>query len=305
MKILLIGNPVAGGNALSKIEKAAKIIVSRGFDVRLILTGKRGDAELFAKQIGSEFGDRSSESGSNKNSKLLVIAAGGDGTYNEVANGLVHSGIPMAILPLGTTSVLARELGFPTRMEKAIDISLNGEIHSVHIGKIILTAQVPNVTRFFLLMAGIGFDGEVVFRVNETIKRYSGKGAYILSGLKSLFAYNPEPIIIKDKTFLLSGYTAIVGKASCYGGDFKITPDARLTEPCFYIFITHRKGRSDMIRYVSGILKRSHLKFTDISYFKSSEVEIEGNANIQIDGDYIGRAPAKIEIVPDALKMVF
>jgi len=312
MKIIFIGNPIAGGNAVKKIEKAVKIIKGRGFDVQLMLTDKRGDAELFAKQISSEFGVRSSELRSEKNSKLniqnskfLVIAAGGDGTYNEVANGLVYSNVPMAILPLGTTSVLARELNFPSNLEKVLDISLNGKTHIINLGRITLADRIPIITRYFLSMAGIGFDGETVFNVSEKIKRYSGKGAYILSGLKSLLKYDPGQITIKSQELSLAGYTAIVGKVSCYGGNFKITPDARLTDPYFYIFVTHRKGKSDLLRYISGILKGQHLKIKDTSYLKMSALEIEGDAHIQIDGDYLGKTPAKIEIVPDALGLVY
>ncbi|HBR22822.1 MAG TPA: hypothetical protein DD713_09815, partial [Nitrospiraceae bacterium] len=116
--IFLIGNPAAGRNALRKINEAAAIIKNKGHNVEMLLTGKRGDAESFARQISSEFGVRSSELKNNSSlisqsrvsdthhSSLLVIAAGGDGTYNEVINGIACTNIPMAILPLGTTNVL-------------------------------------------------------------------------------------------------------------------------------------------------------------------------------------------------------
>lgn len=312
--IVLIGNPIAGGGAEKKIKKAVSILKNKGCNVKLMLTKKRGDAEAFAKQISQEFRED------------IVIAAGGDGTYNEVANGLIYSDIPMAILPLGTTSVLARELNIPLNIERALDIAIKGIIQTVHLGRITLkksngSAVTSNklnkgkntlknsslVTRYFILMAGIGFDGEAVFGVSERIKKYSGKGAYILSGLKALLKYNPSTIIIKGHgtfPFSLTGYTAIVGKASCYGGNFKITPDARLTDPYFYIFVTQKKGRLNLLRYVSGIITGKHLHFKDITYFRAAELTIEGHAYIQIDGDYFGITPAKIEIVPDALKLV-
>lgn len=295
-KIILIGNPIAGGGALKKIKKAVGILEERGYYVQLMLTSKKGDAELFAKKINSEL--------QSLNSELLVIAAGGDGTYNEVANGLVYSDIPIAILPLGTTSVLAKEIGIPSNIEKALDIAVNGTIQTIHIGRITLKDN----TRYFLLMAGIGFDGEAVYGVNEKIKKYSGKGAYVLSGLKAFFKYNPEPILIKayseNEKKELQGYVAIICKASCYGGNYKITPDARLTDQYFYVFVTHSRGRFDLLKYIAGIITERHLAFKDISYLKASEIVVEGNAHIQIDGDYLGAAPAKIEIMPYALKLV-
>jgi YegS/Rv2252/BmrU family lipid kinase len=229
-----------------------------------------------------------------------VIAAGGDGTYNEVANGLVHSNIPMAILPLGTTSVLAKELKIPSTIERALNIALDGKVQTIHLGRI----TTASLTRHFLLMAGIGFDGETVCGVNPWIKKIAGKGAYILSGIKTILRYNPSPITLKYDSEQQSGYNVIIGKASCYGGDFKITPDAKLTEPSFYVFLMHQKGRLNLIRYISGIIKGGHLKLKDISYFRASEIEIQGNAHIQIDGDYLGTTPAKIDVAPDALQLI-
>lgn len=310
--IVLIGNPIAGGGALKKIKTAFAILEKKGLDVRLMLTARKGDAESFARQISSEFRVRSSELRNNKNlelithdSKLLIIAAGGDGTYNEVANGLVHSNIPMAILPLGTTSVLAKELNMPEDLERALDIALNGKMQTIHLGRITCkTLNSKLLTRHFLLMAGIGFDGETVCGVNPWIKKITGRGAYILSGIKTILRYNPSQITLKYDSEQRPGYNVIIGKASCYGGDFKITPDAKLTEPFFYVFLMHQKGRPNLIRYISGIIKGSHLKLKDISYFKASEINIEGDAHIQIDGDYLGTTPAKIDVVPDALQLV-
>jgi YegS/Rv2252/BmrU family lipid kinase len=339
-EIVLIGNPIAGGNALKKIKRAVSIIKNRGFNVRLMLTEKKGDAELFARRISAESPLPPFSKGGQGG--ILVIAAGGDGTYNEVVNGIAGSNIPMSIIPLGTTSVLAKELNIPDDVDKALDVALNGRQQTVSLGMITLQKHQIQDTgytihppmspldkggikggyhasshensacfnRYFLLMAGIGFDGEVVFGVNEKIKRYSGKGAYILSGIKTLLRYNPTPITIDvrvghDDMQKLVGYTAIVSNASCYGGSFKIAPDARLTEPYLYIFVIHNKSKFQLMRCIAGILRGRHLKLKDISYLKASEIKIEGSVHIQIDGDYLGTSPAKIEIVPSALRLVF
>ncbi len=299
--IVLIGNPVAGGSALKKIKKAVTLLEGMGCNVNLMLTARKGDAEAFAREIGSN--------PLSRNSQLLVIAAGGDGTYNETANGLVYSDIPMAILPLGTTSVLAKELKMPGGLENALDIALNGKIQTIHLGKITCTRNSSLITRHFILMAGIGFDGDTVYGVNEKIKKLSGKGAYILSGIKTLLNYKPEPITITHSPFQrltgspITGYSAIIGKASCYGGEFKVTPDATIFEPYFHVFVTRNRGRVNLLRQILGIAAGKRPRSTDISYFKASEMEIEGNAHIQIDGDYLGMTPAKIEIERDALKL--
>jgi diacylglycerol kinase family enzyme len=322
-RVLLIGNPVAGGGALSKIREAAALIREHGYATELQFTSRRGDAEAFAREVrGRE--------------DLLVIAAGGDGTYNEVANGLVHSAVPMAILPLGTTSVLAEELEIPHTLKGAVSVALRGEAQMIHLGKITCNPPAPRddarhsarptpLTRHFLLMAGIGYDGETVSRVNGEMKRYAGKSAYVLSGIRTLLCHRPLPLsfsisapftIVKQprvaataredtaSDLKLSGYSAIIAKASCYGGKFRVAPDARLTDPFLYLFVTHGRRKVDLLRYVVGILLRRHLSLGDISYVKSGKVSVEGTAHVQIDGDYAGTTPARIEVVPDALRLV-
>ncbi len=304
-KIILIGNPVAGGGAAFKIKKASDILISKGYDVKLMFTGRKGDAEAFAGEAVSQ-------------PVRLLIAAGGDGTYNEVANGLVRSSIPMAILPLGTTSVLARELHIPLSLKKALAVALNGAIQTVHLGKITfardasLSPQALCETRYFLLMAGIGFDAETTLGVNERIKKFTGKGAYFLSGIKTLMHYSPGPITLSIRqgpedpasARNVTGYSAIIGKASCYGGTFKATPDASLTEPYFYVFVTHKKNRRSLFRYIIGVITGKHITFRDISYFKAGQIIVEGESPVQIDGDYEGTTPAKLEIEKDALNLV-
>jgi diacylglycerol kinase family enzyme len=212
---------------------------------------------------------------------------------------------------------------------------LNGQIQSIHLGKITLkgrdalsvtrnelkdtanlesqrtnheikerTDHVLPVTRYFLLMAGIGFDGEVVFKINERIKKTAGRGAYVLSGLRTFITYRPGPLTITSKDISLLGYAAIISNAACYGGTFKVAPDARLTDPSFYVFVTHKRGRLSLLRYVSGIVGGFHLSFKDITYFRADELMIEGSAPIQLDGDYIGNAPATITIEQNALQLV-
>ncbi|MDP3049035.1 MAG: diacylglycerol kinase family lipid kinase [Thermodesulfovibrionales bacterium] len=328
--IFLIGNPAAGRNALRKINEAAAIIKNRGHNVEMLLTGKRGDAESFARQISSESGVQSirpigrlefknNSSLVTCHSSLLVIAAGGDGTYNEVINGIACTDIPMAILPLGTTNVLAKELNIPDDIEGALNIALRGKTQKVCLGRITLIPEVRSlktaensntrhsslVTRHFLLMAGIGYDGETVYGIKKGLKKYSGKGAYILSGLKTLMRWAPDKLTFTMDGKSCEGYSAIICKISKYAGNFRIAPDADIKNADFYAFIMHGRNRLDILRYISGILTKKHLKFKDITYQQAENIEVKGNAHIQIDGDYFGMTPAKIEIVPDALRLVY
>ncbi len=305
--VFLIGNPIAGGNALRKIQKAASIIKSNGYNVNLMLTEKRGDAENFAKYIAEKFSKTDSEL------LPLVVAAGGDGTYNEVVNGIAETNIPLAILSLGTTNVLAKELNLPENLEDSIEKALKKNMHPVSLGKI--TYQIyknqqnsddtNSTTRYFLLMAGIGFDASVVFDVNKNLKKYLGKTAYITNGIKTFLQWKPSKLTFTIDGSLFDGYSAIICNSSKYAGNFAIAPDAKITEDCLYAFIMCSPKRTSIIKYFLGILAKKHLQYKDIIYMPAKKISITGNSHIQIDGDYIGNTPAKIEIVKNALQLIF
>jgi len=309
--IVLIVNPTAKGASDRKIAQASRLLSSKGYKVEAFFTRQRGDAESLAREA-------------IKKLPSLIIAAGGDGTVNEVINGMVGSEIPLAILPLGTTNVLAKELNIPENVKGALEIAVSSTPKTVSLGRIVQCSNFKNpplppftkggmeglinpslVTRYFMLMVGIGFDGEAVFGINETFKKFSGKGAYIYSGLKTLLTFNPGELTFDSDGKTYHGYSAIIGNAAKYGGNFKITPDARLTDPFFYLCLFKGRKRSDTLRYLCGIVLGKHLRFKDVEYVKVSTVEIKGNAHVQIDGDYFGMTPVKVEIVPDVLRLIF
>ncbi|MCX5720065.1 MAG: diacylglycerol kinase family lipid kinase [Nitrospirae bacterium] len=293
--IILINNPTAKKASDKKIARASHFLFSRGYDVEIFATKQRGDAESLAREA-------------IKKSPSLIIAAGGDGTINEVINGIVGSEIPLAILPLGTTNVLAKELNIPETVRGALEIAVTKAPQSISLGRIVQSPSAHHlslVTRYFVLMAGIGFDGEAVFGINETVKKFSGKGAYVYSGLKTLLTFNPGELTFDSDGKTYHGYSAIIGNAAKYGGNFKITPDARLTDPFFYLCIFKGRKRVDILKYLFGIVLGKHLRFKDIEYVKASAIEIQGNTHVQIDGDYFGMTPVKVEIVTDILRLIF
>lgn len=286
---LLIANPKAKRFSEKRLLKALGILSANGFDVEVKKTSFKGEAEVLSRELSHDYN--------------IIIAAGGDGTFNEVINGLALTEKKMAILPMGTTNVLAKELDIEEDVEGAVMRIINGKERLLSVGSI--TLQSPPISRYFCLMAGIGFDGEAVYGCNETLKRFLGKGAYILSGLKTLLRYAPEPLTFNFDSMAKKGYSAIIGKASKYGGDFKITPDASLFKTDLYMFLMHNRKRMDILRYFLAIISGRHRSLKDITYSRAKEIDIEGRAKVQIDGDFIGYTPATIKVIPDAIRMVF
>src|SRR4030043_1021882 len=143
--IVLISNPTAKKASDKKIAQASYFLQSKGYKVDVHFTERKGDAEVIAREAIKEL-------------PSLIVAAGGDGTFNEVGNGIAGSDIPMALLPLGTTNVLAKELDIPEDIERAIGIAVRGAPKTVSLGKITITRHSSLISRYFCLMAGLGFD---------------------------------------------------------------------------------------------------------------------------------------------------
>jgi YegS/Rv2252/BmrU family lipid kinase len=289
LHVSLVVNPAAGSNSYKYIHQIESCLKTQSF-FDTCITGKKGDAYEFARGV----------SGSD-----LIIIAGGDGTINEVINGILSSdtavrrGVPLAVIPLGTANVLAKELNIPEKIEDALKLALTGSAQMVSLGRI--------NGRYFSLMTGIGFDADTVAGVKDgAVKRILGKGAYIVSGINVLRKYEPALITVRTPDHELSGYTAVIGNSHFYGGRYSITPKASIREPLLDICVFRGKKRIDMLRYIRGVLTCKHLDFEDVSYVKASEVEVisEDIVHVQVDGDYLGMLPAKIDVIKDAVSFV-
>lgn len=288
MRIKFIGNPKAGKEMLSRIEGAEKILRGSGAEVHTFITEKRGDAEAWARKSIDEGIDR-------------VIVAGGDGTINEVINGLAGSLIPVGIIPLGVSNVLAIELGLPMSVERATETALKGTVKSIPLGR--------TNDRYFSLWTGIGFDAEVVCRLNLRLKPYFGKLAYILTGLKLILKYKPYHIdITTDTGEQLKGHSAIISRTKFYGGRFKVTSEADIEKEELDLCLFQKGRRRDIFRYVLGIVTGwRHLMYRDVIYRKVTGLRVtsEGRVPVHIDGDCFGELPVDISIKPEAVRLIF
>jgi YegS/Rv2252/BmrU family lipid kinase len=290
--IVIISNPLARGSSVRKILQASAYLQKRGFATDVLCTEKKDHATDLARKAV-------------KSAPYCIIAAGGDGTINEVLNGMIRSETPLAILPLGTSNVLAKELSIPESVDGAMERIVSGRLRTVSLGKVRALTGTASISRYFSLMAGIGFDAMAVLGADRNIKKISGEGAYILSGISNLIRYSPDELHFTIDSAVYSGYSAIIGKAGRYGGHFRVTPDADIHDPSFYLCIFKGRRRIDLLRYAAGVILGSHLRQSDIIYLQAREIGVSGHAHIQIDGDYLGTTPAEISIEKDALNLVY
>lgn len=291
-RLLVIHNPTAGRRRRRRLDEVLHLLSEAGCTITLVPTTKRGDAEDFAATAVADEVD-------------LLVAAGGDGTLNEVANGLLRrraeglAPLPMAIVPLGTANVLASEIGLAEDVASIARCILEGVPRRVYPG-------IANGRRF-LCMAGSGLDAFVVQDVNHRLKRLLGKGAYVLETLRRLWLGPPEPYRLLIDGRSETAAQIILAKGHFYGGTFVIARQARLEEPLLWACLFRRGGRWAALRYILAVMLGFPHRLRDIDILPVRRVSIEGRTAdpVQGDGDIVTRLPADIRIDEDGLELVF
>lgn len=293
MVATLISNPKTGRYAsrrLRPIQELVSQLKSLGVEVQVKLTSGPGDA--------TELAARASRNGSSD-----VIVAGGDGTINEAIQGLAGTKARLAIIPRGTGNVLARELGLPLNEEEATVIAARGKSRRIHLGLAI--DEMRNFRRHFALMAGIGLDASIVRRVQPSLKKRIGRGAFWVSGLSHLARWDPHPFTLEIDGREYTATFAAIGNAPRYGGDLAITPGARLDQPEFEVCIIETSSRLRYLHLLSHAMREGMPRNNpEVRFVKTNKVVARGNAHVQIDGELIGGLPMRFEISPDSLEVI-
>ena len=280
----LIINPAAG--PVWRRRKAARLIerlreLFPGLSVHP--TARTGDAERFARELSGGGCD-------------LILAAGGDGTYNEVINGLRESSVPLAVLPMGTGNSLVRELGLPVNPFRAAEAIRRGVARPVYPGEL--------DRRLFILMVGAGLDADIIRQVPPA-KKHLGMLAYVLAGIARLFSYPYSEIVFSVDGREYRGTTGIIAKAGCYGGPFKIAPDAALDRPDLVLCLFKGRGAIRYLIYSLGVMAGLHRRMRGVEFIRGQTVEILGAVPIQVDGDPIGIGPARLTVASKPLYLVY
>ena len=290
---ILISNPKTGRYAsrrLRPIEETLSQLRALGIDAELKLTTRPHEA--------TEIAARAARNGSSD-----VIVAGGDGTINEAIQGLAGTKARLAIIPRGTANVLALELGLPLDERQAAVVAARGKSRRIHLGLAI--DETTNAQRHFALMAGIGLDASIVRRVQPSLKKRIGKGAFWVSGLSHLASWSPHPFTLEIDGREYPATFAAVGKAPRYGGDLAITPGARLDRPEFEVCIINTSSRFRYLRLLSYALREGIPRHKPgVQFIKTTRVLGRGNAPVQIDGELIGSLPMRFEIAPNSLEVI-
>jgi len=293
---VIVYNPAAGrrrGRRMAELEQARQILWRNG--IRAELRGTQG--------TGTATGITRDEIARGKE---LVIVCGGDGTINEVVNGLAGTHIPMAVLPAGTANVLAKELGVPWDIPQAAELIPSGQLRRVALGKV--TQTRTRQSRYFLSLAGAGPDGVLVYSVNPGLKERTGQFAYWMEGLQQMATYGFPLFSVTVGGKHAAASAVIVGRTKHYGGPFRITTEADLFGEEFEVVVVTSRSRLAYLKLLPLAWLEKLRGREKVRFWKGAQVSCEAindpRVYAQVDGESFGRLPVEFEIVSDALTLV-
>lgn len=289
-RILIVFNPTAGPRRRRALERAIQDLRKGDAAVELTETQAAGDAERIAASLTRARCD-------------VLAIAGGDGTISEAANGLMraHERDPdgadlpdLAILPLGTANVLAREIGIGVDLDRAVAACLHGRKMLLPLGRLYSGGTMCH----FVMMTGVGFDAQVVRHLDKALKRRIGKGAYVVGSARQLIRYRPGLYRLEIDGVPYQAASAIVSRGRFYAGAYLCAPDADIAQASLHVCLFETPGRWAVLRYGLAMLTNRLPRLADYRVVRGERVTIWGPADdpVQADGDL---APARLPLMLD------
>lgn len=279
--ILVILNPAAKGHRARHVEERLRRLLP---EAEIALTRSGGHAEELAREAG-EAGRRT------------VVAAGGDGTVNEVLNGLDLKRCALAVLPLGTVNVLAKEIGMPSDLRRAIEVIRRGNATATDVG-------LANGRRF-LQLAGVGLDAEAVRQTSASSKKTFGPLGYLFAAARLSLGRASE-LRVSAGGEEYRGAIVLLGNGTRYGGPFRVFPRADMSDGLFDVWVLRNSGPLDVLRYFSAVVTGTTSVVRDATYLRVPRLTVSADEAVafEVDGEPCGSCPVEFSLDPRAVRLV-
>ena len=288
---VLILNPAAGRRHRRLFAGTLAALAAAGCTVRIHTTTGPDDARTAAAGLAVA------------QDVDAVIAGGGDGTINEVINGLAGSAVPLGILPLGTANVLAHEIGLPVEAAALAAVLRSAPARPVALGSV---TGADGKARRFMMMAGIGYDAHVVRDLDLGLKRRLGRLAYGVEMARQSVCFGFPVYGLTIDGVAYEAASAILARGRHYGGPFVVAPDASLDRDDLQVCLFARRGMVAVMRYATALgLGRLH-RLADVRILSAQDVVVDGPAGdpVQGDGDMIARLPVRVGMAAERVHLI-
>lgn len=280
---IVILNPAARGQRAQRLRASVEALIG---DAVLRSTSRTGHAEALAREAAAEGFGR-------------IVAAGGDGTVNEVVNGIAGSGATLGLLPLGTMNVFAAELGLPAGdLTKCWQIIQGDETRLV---------DLPCANgKHFVQLAGVGLDAQVVQETSSAFKRSFGPLSYIVSAAQIAARQPPQLRIHSENAVTDEGSFVLVGNGRLYGGPFPFFKQAVVDDGLLDVLVFKRLNYLQMIRYLQDVIFSSQITSPEVEYFQTPSLRVSSDeaVPVEIDGELIGNCPVEFTIKRHGLRVL-
>jgi len=280
---VVILNPAARGERAQRLHDRIAALTQGAV---LHSTSRSGEAESLARAAASE-------------GYKVIVAAGGDGTVNEVVNGIAGTDAALGLLPLGTMNVFAAELQVPgSDLDRCWQIIRDGKTRRV---------DLPSANgQHFVQLAGVGLDAQAVRETSRAFKRNFGPLSYLISAAQIAARVPPRLLIESEHAVTEEGSFVLVGNGRFYGGPFPFFKQAVIDDGHFDVLVFKRLNYLQMIRYLQDVIFSSEITSPDVEYFQTTSLRVssEEEVPVEVDGELVGNCPVEFKIRKRGLRVL-
>jgi YegS/Rv2252/BmrU family lipid kinase len=271
-------------------RQMVQLLAERGIQTEARATAGPNDATRLAREAVADGSE-------------IVISYGGDGTLNEVLQGIVGSPATLAVWAGGTANVVARDLCLPSDVERLAGVIAAGKTRRITLG---LAKSEAASERYFFMFAGIGLDASIARKVNPKLKRRTGEFAFWVEGIKHILTWRAEPFTIEIDGKKFESVFALIGNGKGYGGGLCLAPNADLEEPMFEIYMVPKRATNFAYLRDLAAVARGNPAIKGVNIVKGRHVKANSSDEpwVEVDGELIGPLPMTFDVVPDALSVI-
>jgi diacylglycerol kinase (ATP) len=280
---VVILNPAARGTRANRLRAQVETLTRGSI---LCATSRAGEAESLARHAVAE-------------GFAKIVAAGGDGTINEIVNGIAGKDVALGLLPVGTMNVFATELGLPANdLSRCWEIIQDNETRPI---------DLPSANgKYFVQLAGVGLDAQVVKETSEAFKRSFGPLSYLISAAQIAARTPPQLCIESENAVTDEGSFVLVGNGRFYGGRLPFFKQALLDDGLLDVVVFKRLNYIEIIRYLQNVIFTAQISSPEVEYFQTRRLRVSSQETVpvEIDGELVGTCPVEFQIRGGGLRVL-